>query len=497
MRAAARPPSRCSSARSRCCASATASSNARSRISCDVARENDALGARVLAHGAPADRARTIAPPPSTAIEAALREDFGAGQSVLVLTAGRGAGRPRRKPLPARRRRRSCRRCSSFETLFTAGKPRCGQLRDSQREFLFGADAAEVGSVALVPLGDEGPPRPARLRLARPPALQSDDEHGFPGAHRGADHRRPRRGLMQAKRRRLDRALPGPSADRAPALAAHRGRLPARPRRAGRLLRPREARRLEAARQFPRAHLRRARASRRPRAAQRPAAAVGAARLLQLPDPRRRDRGEPGRRDPRAEGREAPAEDARRGPGREPAGEARRPTRSSRRDLAMLELLYSSGLRLAELAGLDVADLDLADRTVRVLGKGAKTRIAAGRQQGRRGAARLARASARRLRGRAARLFVGQNGAAPRRARDPAADRPLGRRAVSTCTCTRTCCAIPSRRTCSNRAGTCAACRNCSGTPTSARHRSTRTLISSTWPASTTNPIRAPDGASN
>lgn len=45
------------------------------------------------------------------------------------------------------------------------------------------------------------------------------------------------------------------------------------------------------------------------------------------------------------------------------------------RDVAMLELLYSSGLRLAELAGLDVTDLDLADRTVRVLGKGSKTRV--------------------------------------------------------------------------------------------------------------------------
>jgi integrase/recombinase XerC len=45
------------------------------------------------------------------------------------------------------------------------------------------------------------------------------------------------------------------------------------------------------------------------------------------------------------------------------------------RDLAMMELLYSSGLRLAELVGLNVADLDLADRTVRVLGKGSKTRI--------------------------------------------------------------------------------------------------------------------------
>jgi integrase/recombinase XerC len=45
------------------------------------------------------------------------------------------------------------------------------------------------------------------------------------------------------------------------------------------------------------------------------------------------------------------------------------------RDVAMLELLYSSGLRLSELAGLDVGDLDLADRTVRVLGKGSKTRV--------------------------------------------------------------------------------------------------------------------------
>jgi len=45
------------------------------------------------------------------------------------------------------------------------------------------------------------------------------------------------------------------------------------------------------------------------------------------------------------------------------------------RDLAMMELLYSSGLRLAELVTLDLPQLDLADRTVRVLGKGSKTRI--------------------------------------------------------------------------------------------------------------------------
>ena len=45
------------------------------------------------------------------------------------------------------------------------------------------------------------------------------------------------------------------------------------------------------------------------------------------------------------------------------------------RDRAMLELFYSSGLRLAELVGLNLGDIDVADRTVRVLGKGSKARV--------------------------------------------------------------------------------------------------------------------------
>jgi integrase/recombinase XerC len=45
------------------------------------------------------------------------------------------------------------------------------------------------------------------------------------------------------------------------------------------------------------------------------------------------------------------------------------------RDKAIMELFYSSGLRLDELVMLDTSQLDLADRTVRVLGKGSKTRI--------------------------------------------------------------------------------------------------------------------------
>ena len=135
----------------------------------DVARENDMLSTRVLGMArrliASEGHAGAIA-----AIEAALREDFDAGQSVLVLTsAGAPAGVAESRFLrvvvpdaPA---------LKTFETLFISGKPRCGQLRDSQREFLFGADAAEVGSVALVPLGDKG-----SLGLL---ACGSNDPHRF------------------------------------------------------------------------------------------------------------------------------------------------------------------------------------------------------------------------------------------------------------------------------------------------------------------------------
>ncbi len=45
------------------------------------------------------------------------------------------------------------------------------------------------------------------------------------------------------------------------------------------------------------------------------------------------------------------------------------------RDRAMFELIYSSGLRLAEVLGVRLEDIDLAAGTVRVLGKGSKTRV--------------------------------------------------------------------------------------------------------------------------
>ncbi|MET0880978.1 MAG: tyrosine-type recombinase/integrase, partial [Acidimicrobiales bacterium] len=47
----------------------------------------------------------------------------------------------------------------------------------------------------------------------------------------------------------------------------------------------------------------------------------------------------------------------------------------ARRDRAILEVLYGTGMRIAELVGLCLGDVDLGDALVRVLGKGSKERV--------------------------------------------------------------------------------------------------------------------------
>jgi integrase/recombinase XerC len=46
------------------------------------------------------------------------------------------------------------------------------------------------------------------------------------------------------------------------------------------------------------------------------------------------------------------------------------------RDRALLELMYSAGLRVSELVGINITDMDLRNQSLRVMGKGSKERIA-------------------------------------------------------------------------------------------------------------------------
>jgi integrase/recombinase XerC len=81
------------------------------------------------------------------------------------------------------------------------------------------------------------------------------------------------------------------------------------------------------------------------------------------------------------------------------------------RDRAIMELLYSSGLRLAELVGLEVTSVDLKDRMVEVRGKGEKTRrVPVGRRAVEALQAWLAERTALARQGESA-MFVGRNGA--------------------------------------------------------------------------------------
>jgi hypothetical protein len=117
-----------------------------------VARANDALADKL--HRLTRQLLRAGSREAVIAImESALRMDFDAFHSVLVLVGAHPDITPQRF---VRVVRADDPNLKSFETLFANGKPRCGQARDSQREFLFGSEANDIGSVALVPLGDKG-----------------------------------------------------------------------------------------------------------------------------------------------------------------------------------------------------------------------------------------------------------------------------------------------------------------------------------------------------
>lgn len=121
----------------------------------DVARANDALSDRIHRLCQRLIRARTLLETINAA-EASLREDFDARNSVLLLFMEQArdleaaAGRFLKTADPTDAV------VKTFESLLQSGKPRCGQIRDAQRDFLFGKDSIEIGSVALAPLGVKG-----------------------------------------------------------------------------------------------------------------------------------------------------------------------------------------------------------------------------------------------------------------------------------------------------------------------------------------------------
>jgi len=117
-----------------------------------VARANDVLANKIHKLSCRLIRART-AEAFIDALESSLREDFGASEWLILLAAPTDSAFQRVSSRHLRLVSPAAQELKMFDTLFEGGKPRCGQIRDSQRDYLFGAGTTEVGSAALVPLG--------------------------------------------------------------------------------------------------------------------------------------------------------------------------------------------------------------------------------------------------------------------------------------------------------------------------------------------------------
>ena len=119
----------------------------------EVARGNDVLAAKI--HRL-ACRLIAVSGAPMLldSLETSLREDFGASEWLLLFAPTQQSTLRDIVSRHLRMLEANASEWKMFDSLFEAAKPRCGQIRDSQRDFLFGAaGAVEIGSAALVPLG--------------------------------------------------------------------------------------------------------------------------------------------------------------------------------------------------------------------------------------------------------------------------------------------------------------------------------------------------------
>ena len=105
------------------------------------------------------------------AIETSLREDFGASRWILLAVDPAMAALASVQSAHVRVVPRGSAELRIFESFFESARPRSGQIRDTQRDYLFGGEGSQVGSTVLIPLGEK-----ASLGLL---AIASNDTERF------------------------------------------------------------------------------------------------------------------------------------------------------------------------------------------------------------------------------------------------------------------------------------------------------------------------------
>jgi uncharacterized protein YigA (DUF484 family) len=137
-----------------------------------VAKANDALVENIHRLSIKLLHARGVAAKLEQ-IETSLREDFASEHAALILFTRESALAPGR-PGFARQVDADAEELKPFSAFLRAARPRCGTLRDRQKDFLFPRDADSIVSAAMVPLGEA-----ARLGFL---AIGSrDPDHFHPG----------------------------------------------------------------------------------------------------------------------------------------------------------------------------------------------------------------------------------------------------------------------------------------------------------------------------
>jgi uncharacterized protein YigA (DUF484 family) len=119
----------------------------------DNGRANDAIAERMHRLTRRLLRARDFGAVVA-ALETSLREDFGASRWVILITDPSLAGLGTEATQHLRAVPRGSPELRIFEAFFESARPRSGQIRDTQREYLFGAEGSQVGSTVLIPLGE-------------------------------------------------------------------------------------------------------------------------------------------------------------------------------------------------------------------------------------------------------------------------------------------------------------------------------------------------------